>query len=63
MIERKYFKSFPIKVPLPPLVELQTQSWQWLFNEGLQELLDEINPIVDFTGKALELEFSSYSLD
>jgi DNA-directed RNA polymerase subunit beta len=63
MIERKYFKSFPITVPLPPLVELQTESWDWLFNEGLKELFDEINPIVDFTGKALELEFASYSLD
>ncbi len=63
MIERKYFKTFPVKVPLPPLVELQTQSWKWLFDEGIQELLDEINPIVDFTGKALELEFTSYSLD
>ncbi len=63
MIERKYFKTFPVKVPLPPLVELQTQSWKWLFDEGIQELLDEVNPIVDFTGKALELEFTSYSLD
>lgn len=63
MIERKYFKSFPITVPLPPLVEVQTQSWDWLFKEGIQELFDEINPIVDFTGKALELEFTSYSLD
>lgn len=63
MIERKYFKSFPIKVPLPPLVEIQTQSWEWLFDEGLKELFDEINPISDFTGKALELEFTSYSLD
>ncbi len=62
MIERKYFKSFPIRVPLPPLVELQTDSWKWLFNEGLKELFDEINPIIDFTGK-LELEFKSYSLD
>lgn len=63
MIERKYFKSFPITVPLPPLVEIQTQSWKWLFEEGLKELFDEINPISDFTGKALELEFANYSLE
>ncbi len=62
MIERKYFKSFPITVPLPPLVEVQTESWKWLFQEGLKELFDEVNPIVDFTGK-LELEFKSYSLE
>ncbi len=63
MIDRKYFKTFPITVPLPPLVELQTKSWQWLFEEGIQELFDEINPVHDFTGKALELEFASYSLE
>lgn len=63
MIERKYFKSFPVTVPLPNLVELQTQSWHWLFNEGIKELFEEINPVTDFTGKALELEFVSYSLD
>ncbi len=63
MIERKYFKSFPIDVPLPPLVEIQTKSWDWLFGEGIKELFDEINPITDFTGKALELEFASYGLE
>lgn len=62
MIERKYFTAFPPTVPLPPLTEIQTRSWQWLFREGIKELFDEIGPIHDFTGKSLELEFTSYSL-
>ena len=31
--------------------------------EGLKELLDEISPVNDFTGKDLELSFSDYYLD
>lgn len=62
MLQRKFFKSFPVNVPLPPLVELQRQSWGWLFEYGIQELIDEVNPITDFTGN-YEVTITSYSLD
>ncbi len=42
-------------LPLPNLIEIQTQSYQWFIKEGLEELFAEINPITDFTGKALAL--------
>ena len=42
-------------MPLPNLIEIQTKSFQWLVEEGLEELFAEINPIEDFTGKRMAL--------
>jgi len=50
-------------VSLPNLIEAQTSSSNWFLEKGLQELLDEVNPIEDFTGKDLELEITDYYLD
>ncbi|MCL5411512.1 MAG: DNA-directed RNA polymerase subunit beta [Patescibacteria group bacterium] len=44
------------------LIEPQLKSFQWLLDEGIRELLDEISPIEDFTGKNLALYFLDYSL-
>jgi DNA-directed RNA polymerase subunit beta len=60
--KRKFFKRLPM-VSLPNLIEAQTNSYDWFLKEGLRELLDEINPIKDFTGKDLELSFGEYYLD
>ena len=50
-------------VSLPNLIETQIISYDWFVKEGLRELLDEVNPINDFTGKDLELSFGDYYLD
>ena len=47
---------------LPNLIEVQTQSYNWFFKEGLRELFDEISPIEDFTNEALSLSFGDYYL-
>jgi len=60
--KRKFFKRLPM-VSLPNLIEAQTNSYDWFLKEGLRELLDEVNPIKDFTGKDLELSFGDYYLD
>jgi len=52
-----------ISIPLPDLIEVQTKSYEWFFREGFKELLDEISPVGDFTGKVLKLEFLGTSLD
>ncbi|MEK9167470.1 MAG: DNA-directed RNA polymerase subunit beta, partial [Patescibacteria group bacterium] len=39
------------------------KSYGWLFDEGIGELLNEISPVEDFTGKLFSLEFGKYSLD
>ncbi|MFA6082067.1 MAG: DNA-directed RNA polymerase subunit beta [Patescibacteria group bacterium] len=61
--ERIYLSGNPNPTKLPNLIEIQTNSYKWLFEQGVQELLDEINPIEDFTGKSLSLTFSSPTLD
>ncbi len=43
-------------------MEIQTDSYDWFFQEGLRELLDEISPIEDITGENYLLEFGEYSL-
>lgn len=64
MTKRKYFtKLLPYSVPLPDLISVQIDSYRWLFKEGIRELLDEINPIDDFTGKNFRLEFGGYQLE
>ncbi len=60
--KRKFFKN-RITVSLPDLIEVQTASYKWFWEKGLQELLDEINPIGDFASKDLELSLDNYYLD
>ncbi len=61
--KRKYFnKQLDAKVAIPPLIEIQLNSYQWFLNEGIRELLDEISPIQDFSGKKLELHFLEHSI-
>jgi len=60
--KRKFFRRLPM-VSLPNLIEGQVASYDWFLKDGLRELLDEVNPISDFTGKDLELSFGEYYLD
>jgi len=50
------------EVPLPNLIEVQTESYNWFFAEGMRELFDEISPIDDFTGEVMSLSFGDYYL-
>lgn len=47
-------------LPLPNLIEIQKNSYDWLVNEGLKELFEEISPIDDFTGNNLSLNVKDY---
>jgi DNA-directed RNA polymerase subunit beta len=60
--KRKFFNR-RIMVSLPNLIEVQLDSYKWFWEKGLQELLDEVNPMKDFTGKDLELTLGGYYLD
>jgi DNA-directed RNA polymerase subunit beta len=57
---RENFSHIPEVLPLPNLIQTQTDSFHWFVETGLRELLDEITPITDFTGKNLELHFREY---
>jgi DNA-directed RNA polymerase subunit beta len=60
---RKFFKKQTDVALMPNLIEVQLDSYKWFFDKGLKELLAEINPIKDFTGKNLELFFGDYFFD
>ena len=45
---------------VPNLIDLQLASFQWLLEEGIKQLMEEISPIKDFTGNRLELSFVDY---
>ena len=45
------------------LNEAQLNSYKWFLEKGLNELLEEISPIRDHTGKEFELYFSNYRFD
>jgi DNA-directed RNA polymerase subunit beta len=55
---RKSYARIPDVYELPRLIEVQLDSFHWFQTEGLQELLEEISPIVSFN-KNLELHFGS----
>src|SRR5256712_879254 len=55
--ERVSFAHIPDIRPMPDLIQIQLDSFEWFKKEGLRELFDEISPIEDFTGKNLKLEF------
>ncbi|MEI8104021.1 MAG: hypothetical protein WCG84_03935, partial [Candidatus Moraniibacteriota bacterium] len=60
---RKFFKK-RIMVSLPNLIEVQTESYSWFWEKGLQELFAEINPVSgEFASRDLELSFGDYYLD
>ncbi|MEE3419960.1 MAG: DNA-directed RNA polymerase subunit beta [Lachnospiraceae bacterium] len=48
-------------LPIPNLIAVQKDSYDWFINEGLQEIFDDISPIEDFNNK-LSLEFVDYKL-
>ena len=55
--ERVSFARIPDIRPMPGLIKIQLDSFEWFKKEGLRELFQEISPIEDFTGKNLSLEF------
>jgi len=48
---------------MPDLIEVQKNSYDWFFKEGLKDLFDEFSPITDFIGRDLELSFGEYYFD
>ncbi len=56
--ERVSFANIDEALPLPDLIAIQRDSFQWFLDQGLAEAFDDISPIEDFTGQlSLELEF------
>ncbi len=59
---RMSFGKIKEVLPMPNLVDIQTKSYDWFLEEGLQEVFEDISPISDYAGK-LSLDFIDYSLN
>jgi DNA-directed RNA polymerase subunit beta len=60
LVGRRNFGKIPSVMPMPNLIQIQVDSFEWFKTAGLQELFQEISPITDFTGKNMELRFLDY---
>jgi len=56
----KDFSTFKTLASQPDLNEIQIKSYDWFLKEGMKELLAEVSPVRDHTGKELELYFEDY---
>ncbi len=59
---RMSFARIDDTLEMPNLIEVQKKSFRWFLEEGLNEVLHDISPIVDYSGN-LSMDFVSYSLD
>src|ERR687885_619298 len=59
-VGRRNFGRIPSVMPMPNLIQIQIDSFDWFKNTGLKELFEEISPITDFTGKNMELRFLDF---
>src|SRR5918912_430461 len=55
---RHSFARITEVAPIPNLIKVQRDSFEWFVREGLKELFAEISPIQDFTGRNMDLELA-----
>ncbi len=51
-VERYTFAQLKDYIDIPPLLEIQRNSFNDFIQHGIKEVLDEFSPIVDYSGKA-----------
>ena len=59
---RKTFAKIGDFIEMPNLIKVQKDSYDWFIEEGLGEVLQDISPIVDYSGN-LVLEFFDYYME
>ena len=55
--------DMPLSDEAGSLIAMQLQSYKWFLTEGIKELLQEISPITDFSGKKMELRILGHTFD
>jgi DNA-directed RNA polymerase beta subunit len=55
---RHSFARIAEVAPIPNLIKVQRESFDWFLRVGLTELFAEISPIQDFTGRNMDLELA-----
>ncbi|MGE5042423.1 MAG: DNA-directed RNA polymerase subunit beta [Candidatus Levyibacteriota bacterium] len=61
-VKRAYWGKSYKGLPELDLISIQKESYQWFIDEGIKEVIAEISPIEDFTGKNWELHLGDYKL-
>ncbi|OGH16452.1 MAG: DNA-directed RNA polymerase subunit beta [Candidatus Levybacteria bacterium RIFCSPHIGHO2_02_FULL_40_18] len=61
-VDRQYWGKIEKALPKLELLSIQKNSYDWFIREGIREVIDEISPIEDFTGKNWELSLGDYKL-
>ena len=59
---RMSFSRVGEAIEMPNLLEVQKKSFEWFLRDGLREVLDDVFPIVDYSGNLI-IEFVDYSID
>ena len=59
---RKSFSKIGDFIDVPNLIKVQKDSYDWFVKEGLGEVLQDISPIIDYSGN-LVLEFFDYYME
>ncbi|HZD05963.1 MAG TPA: DNA-directed RNA polymerase subunit beta, partial [Longimicrobiales bacterium] len=57
--DRVSFAKLEEVLPLPDLIGIQRESFTWLLEEGIKEVLEEVSPIEDFT-EQFQLHFGRH---
>ncbi len=59
---RRNYSKIRTEIELPDLIEIQTKSFDWFVNAGLEELFKDISPITSFNGD-LKLSFGEHHFE
>jgi len=60
LARRRLFHDLGMIVSLPNLIEAQKKSYDWFFEKGLRELLEEVSPVEDYTRKNFSVSFLDF---
>ena len=60
---RQQFSKRKYTFDLPNLSSIQLDSYDFLKSKGLAEVVEEVNPILDNTGRGWQLAFSDPRID
>ncbi len=58
--KREFWGTDFKNLPKLDLTLVQRESYQWFLEQGIKELLEEVTPMTDFTGKNWELALGDY---
>ncbi len=59
---RQSFSKIEAATEMPNLIEVQKDSYKWFLEEGFNEVLRDVSPVVDYTGN-LSIEFTDFTID